>query len=310
MVYNKLGLVDGNEWHEGHVRHIDDSFDTLYKNPLNDDYSLHISFDDTLACITNLANNTYASLFDEPFFGWLKGLHDTYGAKFSLYIYDLTVLGRVPDTYKQEFFNARHWLKFGLHSGTSGKNYSSGTYDDANADWNSLVSNIMRITGTHQSLDRIPRLHNFAGSKDAVTGMRDATCGPIGFLGADDTRVSYHLTTEQNNILKKQSTFVDHETGLIIFRTNYRGEWLGAVDGMYEKMETMLSDTAYVNCFRPFVWFTHEPYVYDKSAGLKDKAKNVEDVCKFAYDYNIPFAYPQNKIGVNPTWFVGNTASE
>lgn len=305
MVYERLNLVNGDELDEDVFKHVDDSFEKAYNFMSNNDYSIHISFDDVVACLTNLVNGTYTSLFDEPFFGWLKELHTTYGAKFSLYVYNLTTLASVSTKYKQEFFEARHWLKFGLHSKTPGHNYSADTYANAKADWTALVNDVVRITGTHQSIDRIPRLHNFAGSLEAVTGMRDAACGILGFLGADTaSRISYHMTDEQNTVLNSQSVFLDTTNGVIIFKTNYRGEFLAAVDGMYEKMETFLADTAYSNCFKPFVWFTHEPYVYSNSA-LTDYSKNVEDVCKFAHDYNIHFTYPQNEIGVNPRWFVG-----
>ena len=262
--------------------------------------AIHISFDDVVACITNLSTNSYSSLFDEPFFGWLEEMHSEYGARFSLYIYDLARLAAVPATYKQEFFDARDWLKFGLHAKSSGYNYAAGTYSDAHADWNSLVENVVRITGSHQSLDRIPRLHNFAGNLESVTGMRDGNSGALGFLGADDSRLSYHLTEDQNKILIKESEFTDIENGLIVFRTNYRGERLEAVDGMYEKMEDLLNDPTYSNCFSPFVWFTHEPYVY-KNSSLTEYAKNVEDVCRFATEYSIPFVYPQERIDLDVT---------
>ena len=266
--------------------------------------SIHISFDDVIACLANLAIGTYSSLYDEPFFAWLKRLHDGYGAKFSLYVYDLSKLSEVPSTYKDELYEARQWLKFGLHSRTSGYNYSSCTYEDARTDWNTFVENVVRITGSTESVDRIPRLHNFAGNVDAVKGMRDAKCGALGFLGADDSRISYHLTDEQNQVLIGCSVFMDTENELILFRTNYRGERLGAAVGMYEKMEAFMNNATYDNCFIPFIWFTHEPYVY-KNSSLTDYASNVEDVCRFAYDYGIPFVYPQNRIDIDATsqWY-------
>ena len=259
--------------------------------------SVHISFDDVTACLSNLSSNTYPSLFDEPFFGWLKQLNTTYGARFSLYIYNLATLALVPETYRQEFFDSRHWLKFGLHANAPGYNYASGTYDGAQSDWNTLVENVVRITGSYQSLDRIPRLHNFAGNLESLLGMRDANCGAMGFLGADDSRVSYHLTDEQNKSLISQSYYKDTDNELILFRTNYRGEFLGSAEGMYDKMQALYTNPTYANCFSPFVWFTHEPYVYKKSA-LTEYAKNVEDVCRFAYDHAIPFVYPQNRIDI------------
>ena len=262
--------------------------------------AIHISFDDVVACIANLATNSYSSIYDEPFFGWLKEMHDAYGAKFSLYVYDLAKLAAVPSTYSDEFFDARHWLKFGLHAKSAGYNYASATYDQAQADWNSMVEQVVRITGSHQSLDRIPRLHNFAGNLESVMGMKDARSGALGFLGADDSRISYHLTESQNQILLDQSFYMDTENDLAVFRTNYGGERLASADGMYEKMEAFLNNQSYSNCFSPFVWFTHEPYVY-KNSTLTEYSRNVEDVCRFAYDHNLMFVYPQDRIDLDTT---------
>ena len=259
----------------------------------SDAYSIHISFDDVISCIKNLSINNYSSVFDEPFLGWLKRLHTSYGAKFSLYIYDLNKFATVPSTYMQELYDACHWLKFGLHSKASGYNYSSATYNEAQTDWNTFVSNVIRIAGSYESVDRIPRLHNFAGSLDAMLGMRDGEYGALGFLGADDSRVSYHLTEEQNKSLLENSIFYDQENQLVVYRTNFRGERLGTVNGMYEKMESFFTSSIYVNNFKPFVWFTHEPYVYSKGT-LTEYTQNVEDVCRFASDNNITFVFPQN----------------
>ena len=262
--------------------------------------AIHISFDDVVACIANLATNSYSSIYDEPFFGWLKEMHDAYGAKFSLYVYDLAKLAAVPSTYSDEFFDARHWLKFGLHAKSAGYNYASATYDQAQADWNSMVEQVVRITGSHQSLDRIPRLHNFAGNLESVKGMKEAHSGALGFLGADDSRISYHLTESQSQILLNQSFYMDTENDVAVFRTNYRGERLASADGMYEKMEAFLNNKSYSNCFSPFVWFTHEPYVY-KNSTLTEYSRNVEDVCRFAYDHNLMFVYPQDRIDLDTT---------
>lgn len=262
--------------------------------------AIHISFDDVVTCIANLSTNSYSSLYNEPFFGWMKELHNKYGAKFSLYIYDLTKLAAVPSTYKDEFFEARHWLKFGLHARSAGYNYASGTYSQAQSDWNTLVEEVARITGSHQSLDRIPRLHNFAGNLESVMGMKDARSGALGFLGADDSRISYHLTESQNQILLDQSFYMDVENNLAIFRTNYRGERLASADGIYEKMEEFLNNKTYSNCFSPFVWFTHEPYIY-KNSNLTEYCRNVEDVCRFAHDHNLIFVYPQDRIDLDTT---------
>jgi hypothetical protein len=77
---------------------------------------------------------------------------------------------------------------------------------------------------------------------------------------------------------------------------------------MYEKMEAFMNNATYDNCFYPFIWFTHEPYVYKNSA-LTDYAANVEDVCRFANDYDMLFVYPQNRIDIDATsqWYTYET---
>ena len=96
MSYGKLNLSNGTPLKADHLAHIENGFGGIYDTSLTDEYSIHISFDDVASCISNLSKNSYASLFDEPFFGWLKNLHDTYGAKFSLYIYNLTTPAVAP----------------------------------------------------------------------------------------------------------------------------------------------------------------------------------------------------------------------
>ena len=72
-------------------------------NPVNSfesSYYIHMSFDDVTNCIKNLYTKEYESLFDEPFFSWLRELHNEYGARFSLYVYNISDLSNIPDKYK------------------------------------------------------------------------------------------------------------------------------------------------------------------------------------------------------------------
>ena len=253
---------------------------------------MHISFDDTAASLLNLNNAEYDSLFDEPFFKWLKGLHDTYGAKFSMYVF-ADCLSDVTDRFAAEFAAASDWMKFGLHSPNNDSNYKSATYDEGKQAWNDFVANIVRITGTEACIDRIPRLHNFAGSKNAVLGMRDANCGALGFLAADDTRTSYYLSASNSNKLYKYDHLTDNKNGLVFLTTERRAEdntvYSSGLAGVLTKQ--MAEDPLKLTSC---IIFTHETTIYNAETGtFKGRQTRIEDACRFAFENNIPFAYPQ-----------------
>jgi hypothetical protein len=96
-----------------------------------------------------------------------------------------------------EFSANSSWLKFGLHGSTE-YTYAESTYTVGQTDWNNFVDYVMTFTGNYNCIDRTPRLSAFAGSLDACLGMRDARCGALGFLSADDTRLSYYLDSLGN----------------------------------------------------------------------------------------------------------------
>ena len=50
----------------------------------------HLSIDDVSSCLINLStkSDSYKSLFEEPFFGFLLKLHNSYRASFTLYAYE------------------------------------------------------------------------------------------------------------------------------------------------------------------------------------------------------------------------------
>ena len=159
---------------------------------------LHISFDDVEYCIKNLSTGTLNSLFDDPLIGLLKNLHNHYGCAFSLYVYNLVSSGflNMPIKYRQEFIENSSWLKVGFHV------YDGGQIGDmskatALSNYNDFVAAAFNLCGGINSIDRMPRLNNYSGGLAACQGLRDANCGIVGLLTADDSRTSYYLSQEQ-----------------------------------------------------------------------------------------------------------------
>lgn len=274
---------------------------------------IHISFDDVSLSTSNLGSNDYESIYEEPFFAFLKDLHDTYGAKFSLYLFDISNLSNIPTTFKDELMAAKDWLKFGLHWRTGGGgSYTNDTYQQGATDWNFVVDNVVRFGGTAELIDRVPRLNLFGGSKAALSGMRDADCGALGFLAADDNRVSYFLNSDQATYLRTHDVVLDVDTGLYIFRTDMRGDWFEngftpayeydapTQDNVYDELALRYKTPKYVDSCKSYIWFCHEWKIYD-GITMNNKKQWVIDACRFASNYDIPFDYPQNRLGLPMT---------
>ncbi len=269
-----------------------------YNDVGNIDY-IHISFDDTQISFMNLTNNNYTSLYDEPFFKWLKQLNTAYGAKISLFVFN-DVLTDVPDKFKTEFSQASDWLKIGLHSPDSGNNFKSYNYEQGKNEWNKFANNIQRITGSYSSIDRIPRLHGFTSSKDAQYGA-------LGFLSSDDSRNSYYFSPLRTYYLYTNDYFVDDENGLLFLSTDFRVDWFltnislsykyrePIKQTVYDELEFRYLNEEYANSISSYIVFGHENYLYDGNEISKTYANYFEDVCKFAKDNNLTFDFPQNR---------------
>lgn len=269
---------------------------------------IHISLDDVNLSVKNLADNKYECLWDEPLFCCLKEYHETYGAVFSLYVFEDT-FRQIGDGYQKDFFKSADWLKIGLHSRSSGEKYDdSSDYQTGKSDWNQFVDTVSYITGTTKSIDRFPRLHYFSGSKECLRGMKDANTGAVGFLAADDDRMSYYLSAEENSDIQINDSYYDDESELVFLKTDMRGDWFDddfesenkydspKESGVSEELERRFSSEDYKNNIDTYIWFCHEWQIYD-GVSVNDNIKWIEDVCRFARDKKIPFDYPQNQIG-------------
>lgn len=271
---------------------------------------LHFSFDDVGYCILNLVNNgaSFDSLWDEPFFGMLKNLHDTYGAIFSLYIWDVANLVNIPSKFKTEFMDSSAWLKFGFHSYTEGS-LADTSYNDAKTQYETFINYVFSKIGGVNSVDRMPRLNYFAGNVNALKALRDANCGCIGFLNTDDTRSAYYLTQEELTYLRTHSLWSDRTNGLQFVSTVMRLDWfvsgfssqydynIPVEDNPYDELVYRYGQPAMADLYGGLIVFTHEWQTYSSSYALNSAmVDRIKQVCQFANDYGYDFDYPQNRV--------------
>lgn len=83
--------------------------------------NVHLSFDDCYLCLKDLTTDStkYKCLFEQPFFADLKDLHESTGAKFTLYTYEEVNdfnIAQLPAKYVKEIKDNCDWLKIGYHA--------------------------------------------------------------------------------------------------------------------------------------------------------------------------------------------------
>lgn len=252
---------------------------------------IHFSFDDIIYSLQDLTKNEnrYESIFDCPFFAFLKQLHDDAGAVFSLYCFsertianpdnknqkEVWSLSQVTSKFSKDFKNNSHWLRFGLHLNPEGKkNYASTSAETARNDYESFVKEILRITGSKNCIDRCVRLHNFAGNRESIKAMKNCRYGIQKLLGADDTRNSYYLDSLQSAQLYQEGAYTDNNLGIQFYRTERRLE---------KKDPLTVFTSPNIEKTERLEFFTHEDLVF-KNSELQTESLVYKRMIKF-YDY-------------------------
>lgn len=225
------------------------SFNVDYKN----DPFVHISVDDVFSILKDLTENqsSYASLFDHPDFNFLKEMHDTYGAVFSLYVYnrvhdDTFTISDMTTKYKFEFAANATWLKFGYHSDWEDTKAVDleDTYLISNVE--SVYADIARFA-SYRSIDKLPRFGFFSANKSALLGLRDKGL-ILGALTADDDRASNTGLDGVALSVLKVADFLE-EDGLSYFKSETRLDGLSqtsVISNLNTLSDNLFNQNAYI----------------------------------------------------------------
>lgn len=182
--------------------------------------TIHFSCDDVTFLSALLADPAPASIWDVPELGALKTIHDNSGACITLMLFNEVGtydISDIPNTWATEFQSAKSWLKFGFHAKTTGTNYSTDT--TAVVDYTKFVNAVYAFTGDYDCIDRVPRLAYYAGTLNQLKAMQALDYGPVGFLTADDIRLSYYLDDTQNTFVNAHGRYFDVENMFIFVPT-------------------------------------------------------------------------------------------
>lgn len=231
---------------------------------------IHFSVDDTIKIFENLTKCEYSSCFEEPRLGFLKELNEKYGLKVSLYCFFESVSGfclsDATEKFKDEFRENSHWLKFGFHGKDDKSKYDEYDVSMFVAEAEAVYDNLQRIVSS-EALTYDIRLGFAKGNFDCVKAFKEKYPLFKNLYGADDKRIEYYLTPEENDILLDKGVFYEEKAGINIRLSEKR-------------MERQEDVAEYIknSCPREyFVFFTHEIFFDD------EKIKNqIVKLCKLA----------------------------
>lgn len=260
----------------------------------------HLSFDDVYACLQDITLHAeeYGSVFENPFFAWMKRMHETYGAVFSLYTFNSFSkmpeyhISNVPARYGKELAEQSRWLKFGFHAKDDLKKYDKDEPEAIRADYDTFLSAILPATGNcHDVIDRIPRLGFCLGTRENIRAIKEMELGILGLLAADDDRLLYYFGEEETQELIERGDIVLDE--LLFLRSQVRFEYLDSFENM---KETILGykDAKVIEIF------SHEVQ-WNRNSKIEGYTilEAFEEMIRWACENGYGFDFAQNVYGVS-----------
>lgn len=249
---------------------------------------LHLSVDDVVDCLRDLAEGSYPDPWAQPTLANLHRLHVETGAVVSLYAFVRAEgwhLGRMPDRHQDAFAAAAPWLRFGFHGLDQDVDYGAGGVPvaSARAHHRRFVAEVARFAGA-ASIDRFPRVHRFRGRRGAVRAWREASHGVLGLLTADDDRAEvYHLDAVLRRRVVVEGAAFDAAEAVALLASLPRLEGLVDVAGRLDRAV----DDGWAERGQPLCVFTHEPFLAD--TGVR---RRLADALAWARRVGAGFAFP------------------
>jgi hypothetical protein len=193
--------------------------------------------DDNIRFLKELTEGNYASVFEHPYMGVYKRLHDRLALKVQLNLFYQTTdgsfdLSKMTDRFKQEWLENADWLKLSFHSRLEDvRPYESSGYDEVFTDCKKVHREICRFAG-EQCLGKTTTVHFCLATKDGVDALKDnGVQGLLGLYGnSRDENLLYQLTGEQAKHIAR---------GEIVYQGGIAYAGIDIVLNLYKKTEIL-----------------------------------------------------------------------
>jgi hypothetical protein len=187
-----------------------------------------LSLDDNIWCLQDIARHqdTYKSIFDNPYFGMYRDFHTRFGTKVNANIYLECPehggfhLSDMPDKFKREWEQNADWLHLSFHAKANLPDapYVDTDYHRILADYNAVMGEIRRFAGEAVTSAETT-VHWGECTAEGVRALRDQGIRTLaGYLCLDrrgKPMVSYYLTPDEIHHTDRYGIWHDRRTDMI-----------------------------------------------------------------------------------------------
>ncbi len=185
-----------------------------------------LSLDDNIWFLKDINANAgkYKSIFENPYLGMLKQVHDTFGTKIHLNLFYQTDgfnLSQMTDKYKSEWKDNAGWLRLSFHALQEfpDRPYLTAGYDQVTHDCILVKDQIRRFAG-EELMGPVTTLHWGAANAEGCRALKDQGYHALaGYFSAEgpDT-VSYYLNDEKRLHVNNRFIWKDNREEMILAR--------------------------------------------------------------------------------------------
>ena len=194
---------------------------------LADKYRL--SIDDAVWFLKDINANTstYSSIFNNPFLGFLKEVHDTYSTKVHINIFyetDGFNLSQMTDQFKNEWRANAGWLQLSFHAKAEFPDnpYIHAGYNQVKTECEAVIQQIRRFAGDELT-GPVTTLHWGEVPVEVSRALRDAGyTGQLCDFNVDDDLApcSYYLNVEQRRHINKRFLWRDNKEAISFIKSS------------------------------------------------------------------------------------------
>jgi hypothetical protein len=182
------------------------------------------SVDDNILFLRDLglAPQRYPSLFDHPFLGFWRRMHDVYGTKVHFNIYYQTDgfdLTQMPERWREEWQANASWIRLSFHAlqDKPDRPYRNARYAQIAHDFDLVTGHIRRFAG-NELLGRTTTVHWAECPLEGVAALRDRGIEQlIGLFWLTDgaCTTGYYLTPQECEYVNGRCAWFDRRSGMM-----------------------------------------------------------------------------------------------
>jgi hypothetical protein len=183
-----------------------------------------LSLDDNIWFLQDLAENSsnYKSIFENPYLGFFRQLHDIYGTKVHINIYYQTDgfnLSQMPVKYKREWRDNSGWLRLSFHALQNDPDnpYMKAGYDEVKRECDMVMEQIRRFAG-EELMGPVTTLHWGEATVEGSRALRDSgyLAQVSDFVLRDGKHsISMYLDLEQTRHMNDRLVWKDNRENII-----------------------------------------------------------------------------------------------